>query len=195
MDRQETIAYLRRLAAAAELLGEQAAEETDADRARRALEAIDERQWRAWREGNRAAVELPTRLAAPLRELVRAGSAPELDAKLVRVPPGLWDLLRTPGIGPARARTLWQQGGIVTLKQLRRACQRGAVARLRGFDKGLEAQIEQALHLRRQSHGRWLRLSALRVAERWRGRLQQISGVTRVALAGEIRRACETAEE
>lgn len=196
MDRQEATAYLRKITLAAELVGDENSRSAAFRRALVALEAIGDAQWQDWlRSGQPPLPGVDDAIARPLRELARSGSAAELDAHLLQIPPGLWDLLRVPGIGPARARALWKQANIVTLKQLQRTCQRGSLAHLPGFGKELEVRIIRELRLMRRSHGRWLRLGAQRVADAWRERLSEVRGVSRLALAGEIRRARETVTE
>ena len=148
--------------------------------------------WARWSEGEPpAAAPLDPRIEPRLRRFVATGRARDLEARQLRIPPGLFDILRVRGLTPARARVLWQQGRIVTLRQLARACRRGTLAQLPGFDEGLQtrilAQFVRARHLRTT----WLRYRALEAAGRREAELAQVPGVLRVARAGEPRRATE----
>lgn len=192
MQRREALRYLRRLARAARLLGEPPARVSAFGRAAAALRSWTDADWERWAAGAPAgAPTLDARLERRLRRFVTTGRARDLEARLLRIPPGLFDILRVRGLNPARARTLWQEGRIVTLRQLARACRRGSLATLSGFDEGLQTRI--LAQFVRARHGRttWLRYRALEAAERREAELAQIPGVRRVARAGELRRATD----
>ena len=192
MKRNEALHYLRRMAVTAHLLGEPPARTLAFERALLALRAAPPEE-----ESHRAAGDLPMLddltpdVARRLRRFLVTGRARDLEARLLRIPPGLFDILRVRGMTPGRARVLWQEGRIVTLRQLARACRRGTLAGLPGFDAALQtrilAQFVRARHLRTS----WLRHRALELAGRRETELGAIAGVRRVARAGEMRRAVE----
>ncbi len=67
-------------------------------------------------------------------EALHAGKPVRLYEQLKsEIPPGLVDMLRVPGLGPARARTLYQALGIDSITALDAACRDGRVAATKGF--------------------------------------------------------------
>jgi DNA polymerase (family X) len=192
VDRHQAARYLRRRAVAGDLLGEPAARAVALHRAARAVAALSERAWAHWvaqRDGAPPALEPAVERA--LRRFVATGRAPDLETRLLKIPPGLFDILRIRGLGPRRVRALWREGRIVTLRQLRRACRRGTLARVPGFDEGLQTRVLAQFILARHRRTAWLRLRALEVAARREAQLREIPGVLRLERAGEMRRASE----
>jgi DNA polymerase (family 10) len=192
MQRSEALRYLRRMAQTARLLGEPPARARVFGRAARTLRSWTAEDWARWTAGEAAPSDaLDPRIEPRLRRFVATGRARDLEARLLRIPPGLFDILRVRGLNPARARALWQEGRIVTLRQLARACRRGALARLPGFDEGLQTRILARFVRARHLRTTWLRHRALAAAGRREAELERIPGVLRVARAGEMRRATE----
>ncbi len=193
MELSIAIADLRQLALADDLLGEAPELVPDLLRAARSLAVLPQRDWERWLAQKTTTLpEITPEIEARLRKWVQAGTSAELAAQMVRIPPGIFDMLRVRGLGRARVRTLWHQGGIVTLRQLQRACQRGTCARLPGFSVTLEQQL--LAHLRGRP-GFWLRQTALQAAALAGEQLRAVRGVCEVAAAGELRRACTTVSE
>lgn len=196
IDRYEAADYLRKMALAVELLADQPIPSESLRTAAAALVALDDRGWRAWvATGSPPLPGLGDGLGARVREFARNGTSPELDALLLRVPPGLFDILKIRGIGSERARVLWHEANIVTVSQLRRACQRGRLAALPGFGRSLEAQILAEIQRDHRSQGSWLRREAVRAAEEREEKLRTTKGLLRLERAGELRRGCELVRE
>src|SRR3954468_10421252 len=88
--------------------------------------------------------ELPG-IAKTLEEKIQAlldtGSIPAVEKLRAKFPPGLMDMLRLPGLGPQRARTLYEQLGIASLEDLRAAAEAGRLKDIRGFGARFEQQI------------------------------------------------------
>ncbi len=113
----------------------------------------------------------------------------------MQIPPGLFDLLRLPGLGSRRVRTLWTAGGIATLRQLDRACHRGRVAHLPGFTPELQTRLHGLIRARRHGRGQWLRPAALDHAATAEAQLARTKGVRRLERAGRLRRAWGVIDE
>jgi len=196
MDRFEAAEYLKKMALATELLGESSFRSAAFRKAAQTLETITDDTWSLWlQRGKPALPGIGDGIARRLNELARTGTAADLDAMLLRIPPGLMDILRIRGLGVQRVRTLWQEASIVTLGQLRRASKQGRIASLPGFGKGIEVQIEHEIRQLRRSRGHWLRSGALREAPQKEEQLRKTEGLLELALAGEIRRARATVNE
>ncbi|GAC1544904.1 MAG: DNA polymerase/3'-5' exonuclease PolX [Polyangiales bacterium] len=80
-------------------------------------------------------------IASKARELLRTGVMDRLERARAAVPPSLRDLLRVPGLGPAKVRKLWQEAHVTTVPELVAACRQGRVAALAGFGAKGEAKL------------------------------------------------------
>lgn len=133
-------------------------------------------------------------LSAHIREACRSGTFPELEAMRRRVPAGLRELLRLPGLGPARARRLFETAGVTGLEDLRRALEEGKVRGIPGFGSTLARKLADGLKAA-AAPVRFLRREVILQAGPLLARLRAMSGVSRAELAGSVRRGRETAAD
>lgn len=131
-------------------------------------------------------------LAGKIEDIVKTGTTPMLDEHRRAVPPTLLDLLKIPGLGPKRVKTLSQALGIRTLKDLHDAARTGRLNALTGFGEKLERQILHELEARAGAEGRFKLATAAQYAEALVAYLKDSPGVGRVVAAGSYRRARET---
>jgi len=196
MERAAAVRYLRRMALALTLLGDEPGRATAWRDAARAVTRASEPDWEAWRAGRGPlAALLPGEIAAGLRRLERTSEAPDLEALMTQIPPGLFDVLAITGLGPRCVRTLWTAGSIVTLGQLERACLRGRLSRLPGCTAGLETRLLAAIRRRRRGRGHWLRPAALARAQEREALFARTKGLLAIERAGRLRRAWEVVDE
>jgi DNA polymerase (family 10) len=64
-------------------------------------------------------------IAEKIVVLLESGSIPSADRLKERIPTGLVEVTRVPGLGPKRARRLYDELGIASLDELRRAAEDG----------------------------------------------------------------------
>ncbi|HEX2092722.1 MAG TPA: DNA polymerase/3'-5' exonuclease PolX [Longimicrobiaceae bacterium] len=131
-------------------------------------------------------------IAGTIRELVETGRSSEHEALRARTPVGVYDLLRLPGLGTKRVRTLYAELGIDSLDRLEAAARSGEVARLPGFGAKTEARILDGLTFVRAASGRRRYPQALEVAVALLEPLRVHPGVAAAEIAGELRRRMET---
>ncbi len=111
---------------------------------------------------------------------------------LSQVPHGLLEILDVPGLGPKTVRAMWQTLGIVDPAGLRKAIEDGSLLKLpRMGEKAIE-KIKAALALGEEATRRIALGLALPMAERMADELRRVEGVTRVEIAGSLRRGKET---
>lgn len=127
-------------------------------------------------------------LASFLEELTSTGTSTRLEEHRDRIPRGLLSVMRLDGVGPTRARTLWRDGGVEDVSQLRRAIAHRAVHGLDGFGPGVVSRIERGLAARAQIENRILISDADRALEDLRAALSGIEWRP----AGEVARRTET---
>lgn len=130
--------------------------------------------------------------ARRIAEWCRTGRIADLEHLREGIPPGLIAILDLPGVGPAMARSLWQNAGIVDLDGLEQAIADG---RLEGIPRLGAKSIEnlrQAIAERRRGAERMRLGRALPIAESIAAQVRALDGVDRVEIAGSLRRGAET---
>lgn len=132
-------------------------------------------------------------LEAKLVALLETGDIPQAVKLRERFPPGLLELTRLPGLGPKRARRLYEELGIDSLASLATAARQQRIRDLRGFgpraERNLLAAVERAAAARDgDGGGRVVLHRALEVGERIVAALRGHPTAHRVELAGSARR-------
>ena len=131
-------------------------------------------------------------LAAGIRTLLVEGELPALTELAARIPLGLLDVTRVPGVGPKRAARLWQALGVTTLDDLERVAIEGRVAALDGFGAKTQAAILSGIALVRRGIGRFRRDVAEQALAPIHAAVSAAPGTRRVEVAGSRRRGRET---
>ncbi len=168
---------------------------------------------RAYRNGSRAIRNLPQSVAHLVEEnpdeltgidgigkavaekcvtLVQTGSLPQLDALLEEIPESVLTLLRIPGLGPKKAALLYSELGIVTLEQLKQACETHQVQLLKGFGAKTEEAILKGMHVAEAAGKRIYWAKADEIVASLRDWLQGHATVRQLEFAGSYRRGKET---
>lgn len=130
-------------------------------------------------------------LFANIETLVTTGGLPYYDELRASFPPGLRECLRVPGLGARKVKLLHERLGIDSLAALEGACRAGLVAQVKGFGPRTEERILRGIEMLRSTAGLH-RYSAVRWrAEELAAALSATVLVSRVAVAGEVRRRRE----
>ncbi|MBI2313790.1 MAG: DNA polymerase/3'-5' exonuclease PolX [Betaproteobacteria bacterium] len=141
-------------------------------------------------------VELPgigEDLAGKICEIVHTGSCGLLAKLHKQLPPAITELLKIPGLGPKRVKTLHEKLKVQTLDELAEACREGRVRDLAGFGEKTETHILEAIQARPAAGNARFKLAiAAQYAEALVAYLRAIPGVTQAEVAGSFRRARET---
>lgn len=110
-----------------------------------------------------------------------------------RVPAGLTELLRMPGIGPRRAKLLHEKLDVRNAADLKRALEAGALRTARGLGPKLEARLAQFLaHQERELTGRRRYAEAVVVVEALLAHMKKARTAERIEVAGSFRRRRDT---
>lgn len=123
-----------------------------------------------------------------ITELVTTGKLAYYDDLKASIPPGLFELLQIPGVGPKKVKVLHDKLGIKTVAELEAACQAGKVAELAGFGEKTQTKICEGIQFRRNYASRHLLVEALAAAEPILESLRQYPDVIRCSTAGSLRR-------
>jgi DNA polymerase (family 10) len=132
-------------------------------------------------------------LKAKIETLVATGSLPQLEALRGEIPTGVIQILRLPGLGVKKVKALYDLLHVDSLDALRAACEDGRVAKLKGFGAKTQQKILDGLRFLREVGQRVRIDQGYPVGVALVDRLANLSGVTRVSLAGSLRRRHETA--
>jgi DNA polymerase (family 10) len=146
------------------------------------------------------ATELPG-IGATIQEKVLAladtGQIPALEKLRAKFPAGLVAMTHLPGLGPKRARRLYDELGIDSLQALREAAEEHRIRTLKGFGPKAEEALLDALTVF-ESEGptrRTVLSRALAVGERLVDALRAHPAADRVELAGSARRMTESVKD
>ena len=124
--------------------------------------------------------------------MATGGRSAYLDRLIQQIPPGAFELLKVPGIGPVKANALYRHLHVTSLPELAEAARR---QRVRGVP-GMGARLEAAILREIGRLGRRSTRLPLGVAEPLAGRVaaavRTIPAVAAVEAAGSIRRRKET---
>lgn len=131
-------------------------------------------------------------LAGKIQELAATEHLPLLDELRRHLPAIALELLRLPGLGPKRVKTLCEKLDIHSLEQLHRALLDGRVRDLAGFGAAIEKKLLQAIEDRPQRPARFKLAAVEGFVVPLLEYLRQAPGVDQVAVAGSYRRCQET---
>ena len=136
-------------------------------------------------------------LEEKIRALIETGEIPAAVRLRERFPPGLLAITALPGLGPKRARRLFDELAIDSPQALREAAQAHRLRTLRGFGAKFEESVLAALDAgaaERASH-RVVLDRALAVGDALCEALASLDPSARVVLAGSARRRAESVKD
>ena len=138
-------------------------------------------------------------LEQKILDLLATGTIPAAEKLRRRFPAGLLELTRLPGLGPKRARRLYDELGIDSLDHLGAAARDGRLRELRGFGEKFERSVLDALAAlgdhRSQAPRRVLLSRALSAGELVVEELRARDPAARIELAGSVRRRADSVKD
>jgi DNA polymerase (family 10) len=136
-------------------------------------------------------------IAEKIDALLETGSIPSADKLKARIPPGLVEITRIPGLGPKRARLLHEQLGIESIDDLRDAAEDGRLKGVQGFGQKAEENVLAALAAGADGRPkpRLVLSRALTVGEELVAAIRDHPAAIRVELAGSARRMTDTVKD
>jgi DNA polymerase (family X) len=136
-------------------------------------------------------------IADKIDSLLETGSIPSADKLKGRIPSGLVEITRIPGLGPKRARLLYDELGVSSLGDLREAAEHGRLKDVPGFGKKAEENLLAALAAGADGRpqARLPLSKALVVGEELVAVLREHPSAIRVELAGSARRMTDTVKD
>lgn len=196
MDKQHVAALLDQMAQLMELDGANPFEVRAYQNASRAIAGLEGDIGELVARGELVGVPgLGKSLIARITELVTTGHMRQHDDLLERIPPGLREMLRIPGLGPKRIRQINQTLKITTLDELRQAAEEGAIAALPGFGAKSQENILKGLVFVTEHQNRFRMDISETFAEAVATTLRALPETVRLSVAGSIRRRKEIVKD
>jgi DNA polymerase (family 10) len=136
-------------------------------------------------------------IAEKIDALLDTGSIPSADKLKTRIPSGLVEVTRIPGLGPKRAKLLHDELGVSSIEELREAAEDGRLKDVKGFGKKAEENVIAAFAAGADGRpkARMLLSKALPVAEELVEALRDHPAAIRVELGGSARRLADTVKD
>ena len=174
------------------------------------LRGESEFRWKAYQNAALTVGELPTDVTAlvadkrlgtvrgmgsqigeRVTQLVTTGGLPYLDELRAATPPGLLAMIRVPGLGPKKAKALYDALAPTDLATLEGMCADGRVAKVKGFGAKSAENVLAGVRFLRAAGDRVRFDRGLRVGVALLDQLTELDGVDRAEIAGEVRRRCD----
>ena len=194
MDKKEVAAVLEEIALLLELAGENPFKVRAFEAGARAVLTFPGDLDAARRSGELARVKgIGKSLAGVIDELLSRGEASLYRELKDKTPPGLLELLRVPGLGPKKARVLFDELHITSLGELEYACRENRLVTLPGFGAKSQEKIKAGLAGLSRYDGLFRLGDLLPLAESLAARWRSVPGILRIEVAGPVRRRLEVA--
>jgi DNA polymerase (family X) len=131
------------------------------------------------------------RIADKIVEYCTTGDMQEHAELRKKVPAGLLDVLKIPGLGPKSVRALWQNLGVTDIVGLKRVIDDGSILTVPRMGQKLVERLKAAIAVNEEGqHRLWLG-KALPLAEIIVEQMLAVPGVQKAAYAGSLRRGRE----
>jgi DNA polymerase (family 10) len=193
MDKSRVAAILNEIGTLLELKGENPFRANAYHNAARAIEQLEGNLEQLVAEKRLGEIKgIGESMQEKITTLITTGRLPYYEELRASLPHGLVEMLRIPGMGPKKVRAVYDELGIDSLEKLRRACESGQVAQLKGFGEKTQQKILEGLKFLDQAGKRFLLSEAQEIAHRVFERLRQLPGVIRGEVCGSLRRRKET---
>ncbi|HSG47750.1 MAG TPA: nucleotidyltransferase domain-containing protein, partial [Longimicrobiales bacterium] len=131
-------------------------------------------------------------VAQHITELVETGTITRLEEITKEIPRSLVELTRLDGVGPKKARKLFDELDVKTVDDLAEALEADKVRELKGFGAKSAEKIAKAVERHRNRVGRFLLDEVEQLVDGVLEHMEDAPGVERLEVAGSFRRRKET---
>jgi len=160
------------------------------------LETLEEDVEEIYKKGGfRALEKIPgvgKSIAEKIEEYIKTGGIKYYEEFKRKMPVNLEEIIAVEGMGPKRAKILYQKLGIRNLKDLEKAAETHKIASLFGFGEKTEKNILEGIAFLKRSKGRFLLGEILPKVKEILERLKSLEEVEQISTAGSVRRMKET---
>jgi DNA polymerase (family 10) len=134
-------------------------------------------------------------LAGKIHEFLETGKIAKHEELKREIPGGVLQLLTVPGLGPKKAKMLFEQLKVKSVDELEAAVRKGKLAGLPGIQKKTEENILKGIELIKRGAERRPLGRALPLAEDIVRRIKDTAPVDNIEVAGSIRRRKDTVKD
>lgn len=196
MDKAEVAAILDEIGTLLELQGENSFRCNAYHNGARAIEQLTTNLTDVVNAGKLSEVPgIGSTLQEKITTLVQTGALPFYDDLKKKIPAGVVEMLRIPGVGPKKVKAMWETLHVDTLEKLKTACETDQVAKLKGFGAKTQQKILEGLAFVGQTEDRVRIDQALPMALKLMEGLKDLPGVEKIELGGSLRRRKETIKD
>lgn len=132
------------------------------------------------------------KLAVAIEQILSTGTFAEYEEAVAAFPPTLAEVMQVPGVGPVRARTLYETLSIASVADLEIALADDRLSEIPNFREKTIANIAAGVDVYLRTHARTMLMDALPLAEHVLEVLRALPSVERAEPAGSLRRMQET---
>ena len=196
MDKKDIAAAINEMGIILDLLGENPFKVRAHANAARAIETMDDDIVQIARDGGLTKIKgIGKQIAAKIETMIDTGESPELSELLEKVPEGIFQILRIPGLGPKKVKVIWKKLEITSLGELEYACNENRLVELDGFGARSQEKILKGIETLRKFSDRFLLPVALAQAESILEYMNKCQAVIRAQVAGSARRSKEIVKD
>ena len=196
MDKKRVVEILEEIATLLEFKGENPFKTRAYNNAARALEGVaDDLAELVAKNRLREIKGVGEAISEKITELVTTGNLKYYENLRAEFPSGLLDLLRIPGLGPKKAKKLYEELKIASIEALEKACQENRLVDIEGFGKKSQEKFLDGIRQVREFSSRHLFHHTLEVATPLFEAVRKHPKVIRAELAGSLRRSKETIKD
>lgn len=135
-------------------------------------------------------------LRSKITELYKKGKLKYYTDLRKSIPQGLVEMIQLPGLGPKKAKHLYDELGLKSVGELEYACQENRLIKLEGFGEKSQDNILKAIQFFRKSQNRFLFNDALDEAQSVLEVLKKDKkNVSQISVAGSVRRRKEIVKD
>jgi len=160
------------------------------------LEGLEKDVEEIYKEGGREALlKIPgigESMAEKIEEYLKTGKIKYYEELKKKTPVNIEELMAVEGMGPKKAKVLYQKLGIRNLKDLEKAAKSHKIASLFGFGEKTEKNILEGINFLKRSKGRFLLGEILPTVKEVYQKLKSLKEVEKIDPAGSVRRMKET---
>jgi len=161
-----------------------------------ALEALEEDVKDIYKKGGLKAIEnipgVGKSIGGKIEEYLKTGKIKYYEDFKKKLPINLGEIIPVEGMGPKRAKILYEKLGIKNLEELEKAAKAHKIAKLFGFGEKSEKNILEGIEFLKRSKGRFLLGDILPKVKEFSQKLKSLKEVERIDAVGSIRRMKET---
>ena len=192
MDKKSIAAMLEEIGTLLEMKGESAFRSLAYTKAARSLLAVPGDMEEIIRSTDLKGIRgIGESIRQKILEIYETGHCAYYEEIRKSLPPGIIRMLRVPGLGPKKAKILYERLGISSINELQYACNENRLISLPGFGAKTQTKLIESIAFLQKHADRYLYSFAASEAQKVFAPLKKSNKTIRIAIGGSIRRKKE----